>query len=46
MKYIYKFMSLPIAEQIGNVFLSWHEKLTQVAGPGSIVRVMTDRKYV
>ncbi|TIB78807.1 hypothetical protein E3Q22_00996 [Wallemia mellicola] len=31
MKYIYKCMSLPVAEQIGNVFLSWHEKLTQVA---------------
>ncbi|TIB64729.1 hypothetical protein E3P78_01020 [Wallemia ichthyophaga] len=35
MKYIYKSMSLPIADSSGNVFLSWHEKLTQVAGTGN-----------
>ncbi|EOR03971.1 Actin-related protein 2/3 complex subunit 5 [Wallemia ichthyophaga EXF-994] len=46
MKYIYKSMSLPIADSSGNVFLSWHEKLTQVAGTGSIVRVMTDRRLI
>ncbi|KAI9770120.1 MAG: hypothetical protein M1840_003570 [Geoglossum simile] len=29
-----------------SVLLSWHEKLVEVAGPGSIVRVMTDRRTV
>ncbi|KAF2859889.1 Arp2/3 complex 16 kDa subunit ARPC5 [Piedraia hortae CBS 480.64] len=29
-----------------NVFLSWHEKLVEMVGPGSIVRVMTDRRRV
>ncbi|KAI9751533.1 MAG: 40S ribosomal protein [Chaenotheca gracillima] len=29
-----------------SVLLSWHEKLVEIAGPGSIVRVMTDRRTV
>ncbi|KAE8307719.1 actin-related protein 2/3 complex subunit 5 [Aspergillus transmontanensis] len=29
-----------------SVLLSWHEKLVEVAGTGSIVRVMTDRRTV
>ncbi|KAF3040677.1 hypothetical protein E8E12_004052 [Didymella heteroderae] len=32
--------------QAMSVLLSWHEKLVEVAGPGSIVRVMTDRRTV
>ncbi|KAJ9632469.1 hypothetical protein H2203_000874 [Taxawa tesnikishii (nom. ined.)] len=29
-----------------SVLLSWHEKLVDIAGPGSIVRVMSDRRTV
>ncbi|KAI9806234.1 MAG: hypothetical protein M1825_006349 [Sarcosagium campestre] len=29
-----------------SVLLSWHEKLVEIAGPGSIARVMTDRRTV
>jgi actin related protein 2/3 complex subunit 5 len=29
-----------------SVLLSWHEKLVELAGIGSIVRVMTDRRTV
>ena len=29
-----------------SVLLSWHEKLVEIAGPGSIMRVMTDRRTV
>ena len=29
-----------------SVLLNWHEKLVEVAGTGSIVRVMTDRRTV
>ncbi|KAL1303358.1 hypothetical protein AAFC00_006755 [Neodothiora populina] len=29
-----------------SVLLSWHEKLVEIAGPGSIVRVMSDRRKV
>ncbi|TKA81389.1 hypothetical protein B0A55_02080 [Friedmanniomyces simplex] len=29
-----------------SVFLSWHEKLVEMVGPGSIVRVMSDRRTV
>ncbi|KZF23521.1 Arp2/3 complex 16 kDa subunit ARPC5 [Xylona heveae TC161] len=32
--------------QAMSVLLSWHEKLVEIAGPGSIVRVMTDRRTV
>jgi len=29
-----------------SVLLSWHEKLVEITGVGSIVRVMTDRRTV
>jgi actin related protein 2/3 complex subunit 5 len=29
-----------------SVLLSWHERLVEIAGTGSIVRVMTDRRTV
>jgi len=29
-----------------SVLLSWHEKVVEVAGLGSIMRVMTDRRTV
>jgi len=29
-----------------SVLLNWHEKLVEIAGTGSIVRVMTDRRTV
>lgn len=29
-----------------SVLLSWHEKLVEIVGIGSIVRVMTDRRTV
>lgn len=32
--------------QAMSVLLSWHEKVVEIAGPGSIVRVMTDRRTV
>jgi actin related protein 2/3 complex subunit 5 len=32
--------------QAMSVLLSWHEKLVEIAGPGSISRVMTDRRTV
>lgn len=32
--------------QAMSVLLSWHEKLVEIAGAGSIVRVMTDRRTV
>lgn len=45
MKYIYKGMSMP-RDVNGSVLLAWHEKLTEIAGIGCIVRVMTDRRIV
>ena len=45
MKYLYKGMAMPgTGEVSGSVLLGWHEKLTQVAGTGCIMRVMTDRR--
>ncbi|CAO3695443.1 unnamed protein product [Umbelopsis ramanniana] len=45
MKYLYAALSKP--EQFNSgMILNWHEKLTEVAGPGSIVRVMTDKRTV
>ncbi|CAO3624435.1 unnamed protein product [Mucor hiemalis] len=45
MKYLYAGMGKP--EQFNSsVLLTWHEKLTEVAGNGSIVRVMTDKRTV
>ena len=32
--------------QAMSVLLSWHEKVVEIAGAGSIVRVMTDRRTV
>ncbi|KIK90484.1 hypothetical protein PAXRUDRAFT_831677 [Paxillus rubicundulus Ve08.2h10] len=47
MKYIYKGMGMPgWGDVSGSVLLGWHEKLTEVAGTGCIVRVMTDRRIV
>ncbi|KAH8548141.1 actin-related protein 2/3 complex subunit 5 [Umbelopsis sp. PMI_123] len=45
MKYLYAALAKP--EQFNSgMILSWHEKLTEVTGPGSIVRVMTDKRTV
>ncbi|KAI0060158.1 arp2/3 complex subunit [Artomyces pyxidatus] len=47
MKYLYKGMAMPgWGDVSGSVLLGWHEKLTEVAGTGSIVRAMTDRRLV
>lgn len=47
MKYLYKGMALPgWGDVSGSVLLVWHEKLTEVAGVGCIVRAMTDRRTV
>ncbi|KAF8313601.1 ARP2/3 complex 16 kDa subunit (p16-Arc) [Clavulina sp. PMI_390] len=47
MKYLYKGMEAKgLADANGSVLLNWHEKLTEVAGIGCIVRVMADRRRV
>ncbi|EGO02910.1 hypothetical protein SERLA73DRAFT_176374 [Serpula lacrymans var. lacrymans S7.3] len=47
MKYIYKGMGMPgWGDVSGSVLLGWHEKLTEIAGTGCIVRAMTDRRSV
>ncbi|KAF9816993.1 hypothetical protein IEO21_03758 [Rhodonia placenta] len=47
MKYLYKGMALPgWGDLSGSVLLVWHEKLTEAAGTGCIVRAMTDRRLV
>ncbi|GAA5867487.1 hypothetical protein JCM8547_007521 [Rhodosporidiobolus lusitaniae] len=50
MKYLYKAMeslgSDPNTQASGNVVLGWHEKLTEVAGIGCIVKVLSDRRRV
>jgi len=47
MKYLYKGMAMPgWGDVSGSVLLGWHEKLTEIAGVGCIVRVMTDRRNV
>jgi actin related protein 2/3 complex subunit 5 len=47
MKYLYKGMGLPgWGDVSGSVLLGWHEKLTEAAGVGCIVRAMTDRRIV
>ncbi|KAI8059346.1 actin-related protein ARPC5 [Gongronella butleri] len=45
MKYLYAGMAKPDLFN-SSVLLTWHEKLTEVAGTGSIVRVMTDKRTV
>ncbi|CAG8555616.1 6740_t:CDS:2 [Acaulospora morrowiae] len=45
MKYIYRGMASPELYSSA-MLLNWHEKLTEVAGVGCIVRVITDRKTV
>ncbi|ORY33947.1 putative Arp2/3 complex 16 kDa subunit [Naematelia encephala] len=46
MAYLYKAMGTEGhgGDVSGSVLLTWHEKLTEVAGVGCIVRVMTDRR--
>ena len=50
MKYLYKGMKDASAGAGSggkmSVLLSWHEKVVDVAGEGSIVRCMTDRRTV
>ncbi|KAJ3728682.1 arp2/3 complex 16 kDa subunit [Lentinula raphanica] len=47
MKYLYKGMAMSgWADSNASVLLSWHEKLTEIAGTGCIVRTMTDRRTV
>ncbi|EPQ55656.1 ARP2/3 complex [Gloeophyllum trabeum ATCC 11539] len=47
MKYIYKGMGMPgWGDVSGSVLLGWHEKLTEAAGIGCIVRTLTDRRTV
>ncbi|KAF9436789.1 hypothetical protein BGZ76_002973 [Entomortierella beljakovae] len=45
MKYLYAGMANPEQNNSGTL-LNWHEKLTEVAGQGCIVRVITDRRTV
>ncbi|GAA5795437.1 hypothetical protein HPULCUR_000795 [Helicostylum pulchrum] len=45
MKYLYAGMGKP-EQYNSSVLLTWHEKLTEVAGNGCIVRVMTDKRTV
>ncbi|KZV71756.1 arp2/3 complex subunit [Peniophora sp. CONT] len=47
MKYLYKGMGISgWGDVSGSVLLGWHEKLTEAAGVGCIVRAMTDRRLV
>ena len=43
MKYIYRGFEIPIEGSSGHL-LQWHEKVYNVSGVGSIVRVLTDSK--
>ncbi|KAJ1944391.1 actin-related protein ARPC5 [Linderina pennispora] len=45
LKYIYHGLAKPAEFNCG-VLLSWHERVVEAGGLGSIVRVMTDRKTV
>ncbi|KAF5369563.1 hypothetical protein D9758_002652 [Tetrapyrgos nigripes] len=49
MKYLYKGMAMigsGSGDTNASVLLTWHEKLTEAAGTGCIVRTMTDRRTV
>lgn len=43
MKYIYRGFEIPVEGSSGHLLL-WHEKVFNVSGVGSIVRVLTDSK--
>ena len=43
LKFIYRGFSEP-TDSSCSTLLTWHEKVVAVGGPGSIMRVMTDRK--
>ena len=45
MRYIYKGFEIPADGSSGHLLI-WHEKVFDVSGVGSIVRVLTDRKRV
>ncbi|KAJ3350812.1 hypothetical protein GGF32_004633 [Allomyces javanicus] len=45
LKYVYKAMAQPQLYNCG-ALLAWHEKITEVSGVGSIVRVMSDRRVI
>ncbi|KAI8898386.1 actin-related protein 2/3 complex subunit 5 [Globomyces pollinis-pini] len=44
-KYIYKGLASPAVFN-SNILLSWHEKVIELSGPGSIARCLTDRRLV
>ncbi|KAI0687455.1 actin-related protein 2/3 complex subunit 5, partial [Cytidiella melzeri] len=47
MKYLYKGMAMPgWGDFSGSVLLGWHEKLTEAAGTGYIVKAKTDRRII
>nr|ACO12355.1 Actin-related protein 2/3 complex subunit 5 [Lepeophtheirus salmonis] len=43
MRYIYKGFEIPSEGSSGHLLI-WHEKIYDISGVGSIVRVLTDRK--
>ncbi|KAI8813411.1 actin-related protein 2/3 complex subunit 5 [Cladochytrium replicatum] len=45
MKYIYRGMASPETYN-SSILLTWHEKVLEVSGLGSVVRVLTDRNVV
>ncbi|KAI8928538.1 ARP2/3 complex 16 kDa subunit (p16-Arc)-domain-containing protein [Entophlyctis helioformis] len=45
MKYLYRAMASPDVFSSA-LLLSWHEKVYEVGGVGSVVRVLTDRRSV
>ena len=45
MRYIYRGFEIPSEGSSGHLLI-WHEKVFEISGVGSIVRVLTDRKRV
>lgn len=45
MRYIYRGFEIPAEGSSGHLLI-WHEKVFEISGVGSIVRVLTDRKRV